>query len=207
MSEYSVEAYFLSRDTVKQTFGSKNQTVLKRVLEDESRIIKNHKDRFSGKTLAEAVADAIEGKIEDKYDFHNAFAAWAVIAATADGRPENPSIGAPFMSLYDVCDALEEGGSYKKLLKVFRALNGEGTEYILPTGTKTRAAMPGIAYVESKDAEALRKEIDRLKEELEDDADWTLDIEEPDELMQILDWLTEAADKQLNICLVLDGDL
>ena len=82
-----------------------------------------------------------------------------------------------------------------------------GTEYILPTGTKTRAAMPGIAYVESKDAEALRKEIDRLKEELEDDADWTLDIEEPDELMQILDWLTEAADKQLNICLVLDGDL
>jgi hypothetical protein len=207
MSEYSVEAYFLSRDTIKQTFGSKDQTVLKRVLEDKSRIIKNHKDRFSGKTLAEAVADVIEGKIEAKYDFHNAFAAWAVIAETADGRPENPSIGAPFMSLYDVCEVLEEEGGYKKLLKVFRALNGEGTKYALPTEMKIRAAMPCIAYIESEDAESLRKEIDRMREELEDDADWTLDIDEPDELTQILDWLTEAAEKQQNICLVLDGDL
>jgi hypothetical protein len=209
MSEYSVEAYFISKETIKNSFGSKDKNLLDRVLKDKSRIIKTFQDRFDEKTLAEAVADSINGKREGDHQFHYAFAAWAIVAAAAEGRPKKPSIGAPFISLYDFCDVLEEQDTFPKLLKVFQTLNGDDAKYGLPLKPSINAQIPGFAYLESKDLRAMLKEITQLKNDIEEETEdsWTLDIEETDDLIQILDWLIEAEEKQQSICLVMEGDL
>ncbi len=206
MSEYSVEAYFLDKKSIQEAVGSKDAALEKRVLEDKAKIIKNFKGRFSDKKLTTAIKELIDGEIEEGFPFHYSFAVWALVAVVAESRPSKPSIGYPFVSLYDLAEVLEDA-PYPKLRSIFEGLNGMNTDLQLPLAIGDWGEMPCIAFVEEVE-EALQAEAIQMQKDLANNADWLLDFDDDiEDIERILDWILEAYKYKKSLCLVLEGDL
>lgn len=210
MSESQVNAYFIDDHFVENTFGSKDTNLLQTVLADPSGKIANYSPRFSGLTLAEAATDLVNGVEKDKRPFHYSFALWIIIDALCKERPNQPHIPYPFMDLYDFNDALEAQTSYAQLLTTFEHLNKQGIN-TFPHQLKTWADIPGFAYLSKSDIKKLLPEIRKLTSDIKNEEGirnrWTLGIEEPEDVLQILGWINEAAKKDKNLLLVMEGDL
>lgn len=207
MSEYGVDAYFLELKLLKGKIGSNDQDLLGRVLADESKIIASFSGRFSGKTLVEAVTDLLTGDVDSSKPFHYGFALWATIATLACTRPHEPSIGYPFIDLYDLCEALEEHGEFPEFLQLFQALNGSSEGHCLPTFGWESSQIPCFAYLDAEHYEGLDEEIEGFREAIQEDAEWLSEVEELEDVERILDWVSEGVDKQQSSCLVLEGNL
>ena len=207
MSEYRVDAYFLEKKAIQEAVGSKSQELKERILLDKSEIISESSGRFSGKDVKVAINELVDGNIEQGFPFHYSFATWALIDEISETRPENPFIGYPFIDLYNVVELLEEKGIYPKLKSVFESLNGMNSAFDLPIDIGEWGDIPCITYLESVDS-TLAEEASQMKDDINNDANWTLDLEEDlEDIEQILDWLLQAHNLNKSICLVMEGDL
>lgn len=206
MSESQVNAYFVDEDLIHNGFSSKNAKVLERVLSDPNGLIERFSPRFSNKSLADAVRELVNGEEQKGYPFHNSFALWIIVDATAERRPHKSHIPTPFIDLYEFNELLEDQGIYAQLLEVFRSLNYE-VHNKFPYRLIEWGDLPGFAYVSVADLEGLKNEIVNLELAFENEKEWTLGIEEPDDVLQILAWLQQALKTKQDILLVMEGDL
>lgn len=214
MSEYRVEAYFLPREAICSVIGSKNEGLKAKTLRDESGIIEGSEGRFTKKGLRESVGELIDGLIDPELTFNNSFALWAVLDAKAEARPNDPSIGYPFIDLYDFCELLRENENFSYLTDLLETLNGQTDVYDLPLLLEERGELPGFAYVEVV-ADDLIAEARQLKADVEatikgdwEDESWLDDFDDdPDDLIQFCNWIEEAQAGGHPLLLVLDGDL
>lgn len=206
MSEYQVDAYFVDDDLVQNTFASKDERLLKKVVSDPNGLITEFSQRFSGKELSEAIRELIYGEEKDGYPFHYSFALWIIVDAVAERRPKKPHIPYPFMDLYDFNEMLEAMASYPQLLELFKSLNNE-VENTFPYQLRQWGDLPGFAYVSRSRLLAMKEEIKALKTEIKKRREWTNNIEEPDDVVRILSWLELALKKKQNLLLVMEGSL
>ena len=206
MSESQVNAYFIDDDLVQNSFSSKDDILLEKVISDPSELIENFSPRFSNKNLSEAVKELIYGEEKEGYPFHYSFALWIVVDAIAERRPKKPHISYPFIDLYDFNESLEENTSYSQLLEIFKSLNNEENNKF-PYQLMEWGDVPGFAYISKSELEAMKSEIKSLKSEIKKEKEWTYDIEEPDDVLHILSWLEQASKKKKNLLLVMEGSL
>lgn len=206
MSEYSVNAYFLDKKAIQKAVGSKDVELINKVLEDNSKIVKDFKGRFADKKFTTAIKELINGEMEEDFPFHYSFAAWALVAVIADARPAKAFIGYPFVSLYDWIETLENT-PYDKLRSVFEGLNGMNSDFQLPISLSDWAEIPCIVFLEEVE-ETLLAEATQMKQDMAEDAEWLLDFDDDiEDIEQILDWIIEAYQRKRSICLVMEGDL
>ena len=206
MSESQINAYFIDDDLIKNSFSSKDNALVKQVFSDPNGLINNFSSGFSGKNLSDAIRDLIYGDEEDGYAFHYSFALWIVIDTIAKERPKEPHIPYPFLDLYEFNELLEENTSCLQLLEIFRSLNNE-VDNKFPYQLNNWGDLPGFAYISNLDTRVLASEINRLVLAIEEEDEWTLDIEDSDDILHILSWLRQAATNEKNILLVLEGSL
>lgn len=206
MSESQVNAYFIDDNFVGNTFSSKDEQLLKKVISDPNQLIEEFAPRFSNKTLPEAVRELIYGEEQEGYPFHYSFALWIIVDALAEARPKKPHIPYPFTDLYEFNALLEERGTYPQLLTVFQSLNNE-VDNTFPYQLRQWGDLPGFAYVPRAGLAAMKDEISGLKSELKKPKGWALEVEEPDDIVHILNWLERAAKKKENILMVMEGSL
>jgi len=206
MSEYTVSAYFLEKKTIEQSFGSKDASLKEAVLTDEAGIIADTEGRFSGLTIVEAINGLIDGVVKEGFPFQYSYATWAIVEAITDKQPMEPLIGYPFMDLEEMIVLLKEK-EYGALQVVFEALNGQKNTYRLPIDGMEWAELPCMIYLDTNQLKSLVEEVKTVINAIQDDEEWTLDIEEPDDIEQLLNWLLEASEDNQSICVVMDGDL
>ena len=214
MSEWCVNSYFVEKEEIEKSFGSKNQRLIEQVLEDRDEIISDFnengfadEDFEKGISIEVAIEDLINGNIKNVFPFKNSIATWAIVATISKSRPINSTIGYPFLRLSDFTEIIKEGGKFPNLLDVLESLDGQNSKYDLPINMKEWGDMPRISYIESV-SDDLVLEINEMKKDFEDEADWLFDFDEdPEDIEQILDWLLEAKNKSKSICLIMDGDL
>lgn len=206
MSESQVDAYFISDTFAQENIASKNPDVVTSVLKKSKDLLETYSPRFSGLTLEQAVDDLVNAKEQDNRPFHYSFALWAIINAQADSRPADPHIPYPFMDLYDFNEILEAQGSFKGLLSIFESLNNQVSNNF-PYQLKAWGDIPGFAYLPRNISPSLKKEIQQLRNDIDNDKSWTIDIEEPEDLERILSWIEDAIAKDKNLVLIMEGDL
>ncbi len=209
MSEYRLDTYYLTPSQLNDCFGSNDQDLCARVLKDESEVLQTYANRFSGITLQQAVEELINGKEQEgEYPYHYGFATWAIIAEVASSRPENESIGYPFVCPWHVADSFEKVADRFPLVSdIFQKLDCRKRDEAIAK-VHCFDAIPSFAFVLTETHEALKKELQLLRGELEDFPDWADemddDVEELEDLFEILD---EAISAGKNLILVMEGDL
>lgn len=206
MSEYEVEAYFVETPAIAGAFGSRDAALLKRILRDDDGLMARLAPRLSRKSLPDAVGDLIDGREDPGHAAHYTFAVWVMVARLSTGRPDEPRIPPPFVSLYDTTAALDQDGRYPGVLRVLRALNNE-IDNTFPHQLRPWGDMPGVAYVDRADLPALADEVAGMRSDLQHGADWTDAIDVPEDLERLLGWLDQARERNTSLCLVMDGDL
>ena len=207
VSEYRLEGYFVSTPELTAAFNSGNQALLDEVRNDENDILSDMNSRTDG-----AVTDRLEDLIigtpstNEQHQAAYSFGVWAVTEAVAETQPRDPIVGYPFLDLYEVCETLRTT-PYTRLTQFFEAINGERPHafpYQLPGGW---FALPGIGYIDAEEINKYAGEASRMRADFNRDEEWTMDIEEPEDIVQVLDWIEEAKQLKMSLAVFMDGDL
>lgn len=206
MSEYRLDAYFLNKKKLKKMIGSKDENLKERII--KSNFLSDFFEKKKKRVLKIA-NKLINGEKYKKSPQGTTFAIWLLIDTVAISRPKNAIIPYPFVDLYDFIEILKKKKKkkYPILIKIFEAINGMNSDFELPIQIDEQAIIPTITFIEQID-EKTAHEIKKMKEDFENEAKWTFDFDdEPDDILQVLDWFLEAYEKNKSICLMMDGDL
>ncbi|KOY87673.1 hypothetical protein AD998_17435 [bacterium 336/3] len=186
--------------------GSKDEKLKERII--KSNLLLDFFEKKKKKVL-KITNKLIDGEKYEKSPQGTTFAIWLLIDTLAISRPKLPLIPYPFIDLYDFIDVLKKKKKkkYPNLIKIFEAINGKNTDFELPISVKEWAILPTITFIEQIN-EKTAYEAKKMKEDFENEAKWTFDFDdEPNDILQVLDWFLEANEKNKSICLVMDGDL
>ena len=207
VSEYRLEGYFVSTPELTAAFNSGDVDLLDKVREDENELLSDMNSRTEG-DVSEHLQDLIIGtpSSDPAYQAAYSFGVWAITEAVAETQPRDPIIGYPFLDLYEVCETLRTT-PYTRLTQFFEAINGERPHafpYQLPGGWYD---LPGIGYIDAEEINKYAGEATRMRADFNRDEEWTLDIEEPEDIVQVLDWIEEAKQLKMSLAVFMDGDL
>lgn len=214
MSEWCVNAYFITSKTIIKSIGSKNEELLNNVLKkDITGVISEFKengfadaDFETGMSLEDAIESLINNDVKDGFHTKYALSLWTIIAELSKERPKEPLIDYPFFAHYEIDEVLEKHNIFPNLLTVFNSLKGHQLIYELPINMVHIGYMPRFVFIKKEQLEALINECLQMKGDIESQEKWVSDLEETQDIAQICNWLIEAHAKALSICLVLDGD-
>ncbi|MDT0633276.1 hypothetical protein [Rubrivirga litoralis] len=164
-----------------------------------------------GAVVAAAVA-LVEGGAVDADGAAYAFGRWLVARALRVGAPTPPEIGYPFVDLYAVTAAFRPT-PYALVTAFLEELSGERADR-LPLGPPASFPLPGVGYAGpdrlaalAPEARAARLVLETAAEDGDAAEDWTGDVDEPEDVVQVLAWVEAAAPTGHALTVFVDGDL
>ncbi len=205
MAENQLNAYFVDEALIKRGFGSGSAEVIDSVLEDRNGLVASYRERFSGKTLEEAIADLVNGYEADNWPFHYSFGLWIIVDSLAGQRPDEPR-SELFVDLYGFNEALEEQSAFPLLSAFFKALNNEAPNDF-PYQLKSWGDMPCFAYADYARIARMAPELARFSTALADEESWLDKVDDLEDLEVVVAWLEQALEEKRNLMLVLEGSL
>jgi hypothetical protein len=211
LSECEINAYFIDQKTIARAFGSKDAALKKKVRKDASGIIANCSGRFDDdEALANAVEQFIDGTPSDD-DFLNGFAAWAILAALAEDRPEDPYIEPPGLDAGPAITLWKKNKLYPHFRKLLAHLDGSGgPAYPLPL-KHAEAPRPTFAFLDRAQLEEVEPEatafFNLVAPLFADGLTGNAEVDTNYEIALIAVWLQEAREQERSLLFVVDGDL
>ncbi len=206
MSEYRLQAYFIDHEQLAAAAGSNSAELAARVRADEDGLADSFAGNHDGIPPLAAAEQLLAGKDgSEQNPFAYSYGAWMLTAAVSEEAPQPDVIGYPFTDLYAVTETFR-GTPYGRLTHFLEALNGE-RENELPLRLASWAELPGTGYVPAGEISKLAGEARRCRRDFTNDEDWTLELDEPEDIVQILEWIEAAHERKTGLAVFMDGDL
>ncbi|MEM1043923.1 MAG: hypothetical protein AAGI91_15010 [Bacteroidota bacterium] len=211
MSEYKVDALYVSPSTIASVEGSGNAALvetLRGCADGLPEPLEGAVQRSVGRrAIAEAAVRIVQGEAPlDASAPAFSFARWLVAHAVSAGTPDPPWIGYPFVDLYAVNEVFRQR-PYSRLTQFLEELGGEQADR-LPLGEGTSFPLPGVGYADPERLAAMAGEARAARRALEAEEDWTFDLDDdPEDLVQVFQWIEDAAGGEVALALFLTGDL
>ena len=206
MAEFRASALYVPHDLLAQAAGS-----------DDARIVQAVRQLEPEGPLADALApvgarhvrEAAIRLVEDRSTAASApvvtcARAW-VATALSVGRPPDPDTLYPFTILDDVTEVLRET-PFAAVTAFLEELSGERPD-TLPIPAGDSFPTPTLSYASPDRLASMCPEAARVHQALLDDEDWTLDIDEPEEVAQVVGWLAARPPAGAGIVAMCVGDL